>query len=543
MVKKGVTIVLLVTFVLSLAACGGGGSAGSTQVAPAAPESGTNVDIVTSDQVETVEQGEEHYGGIAKQINIGDNAYPYGLPWNSLQNISIGVQRPVFDTLLIQYTRGAYLPALANDYTVSVENEEVVLNLRDDVYFTDGSHFDAEIVKWNFEKIAETGYMNVSIDGIEVRGDYQVAVKMKGGFTNGMVHTLISPSYSMTSKEYYDKVGETYAGENPVGSGPFMVKERTPGVKVEYERNPNYWQPGKPYLDGFEVHQITDVMTQNAAMLSTGPDRIDMISSGNGEQVSILSQSPDLELVFFESGVTTLYPSSINPDSPFAKQEVREAVSFALDRDLISTAFGYGYLKPATQLHLPGWLGHFDDERSYYSFDQAKAKELLAEAGYPDGFSTTLYVGNASQGDLAVALQSMLGDVGIIVELEFPESGRFTELRTVTGWEGLLLGSWLNISVMFSTYELHVDKDYRYYKSTWRPVDEYMPILDAAKATPVLQTEYFQTLGDMFATQMITIPIMNSATTFITNKRIKDAGFGYYGTSTTFRPDLMYIDE
>ena len=545
--KKTILALLVLALLLSLAACGGGSSPAqsspdlspppSTTEMPLPPSSTT---VAVGDMPEELAE-EKEYGGTVRMVVTVDTAYPFGLPWNSAANIATQVQVPFSETLITQYTRGTFIPWLATEWIADVENEEVLLKLRDDVYFSDGSKLTAEVVKWNFDMQIETKAANPSIAGAEVRGEYEVAVKMAGGFSNAVLPLLAARNYGMTSKENYEKVGAERAGEYPVCSGPFILQEKIPGSKVVFEKNPNYWIPGKPYLDNFEYHAITDVMTQTAAMLSKDDkDRIDVLMQNNGEQIQTLLKDPDLEMITYASGHSAIYPSSRNEDSPFAKLEVRQAVAYAIDRQLLADARGFGVLTPATQMIVTGFMGWFDDGRNYYPYDPEKSKALLTQAGYPNGLDSTLFVPQSTDREIAIAVQDMLRQVGINCEMEFPEPGLMTEIRSRRGWEGLLMGGFTNITSMTSTYRTQLDPDYQYNISAWRPVEEMLPIYNASRVTPMLDNDLFQQLHALMADNMVIMPLLSSNTTFIVNRAVRDGGFGYYGLGTIFLPEEIW---
>ena len=543
--KKTISALLVFTLLLCLAACGGSSTPAPTQEAPVLtpPPSTVNVPLPESatSGASAEDTDEKEYGGTVRMITTADTAYPFGIPWNSAANVATQVQVPFSETLLFQYTNGTLIPWLAESWEADVENEEARLKLREDVYFSDGTKLTAEVVKWNFDRSIEEKAANPSIAGVEVRGEYEIAIKMAGGFSNAVLPLLPSRAYGITSKENYEKVGADRAGEYPVCTGPFLLKEKIPGSRVVFEKNPNYWIPDRPYLDTFEFHAITDVMTQTASMLSKDDkDRIDVLMQNNGEQIQLLLQDPDLEMFTYASGYSAIYPSSRNEDSPFAKLEVRQATSLAIDRQLLCDARGFGVLEPAKQMIVNGFMGWFDDGRNYYPYDPVKAKELLAQAGYPDGFDTTFVIASTADKEIPVAIQEMLRQVGINCEMEFNEAGLMTEIRSFRGWEGILYGAFTNITSMTSTYRLQLDPDYQYYISTWRPVEEMLPTYNASRVTPELDAGLFKELHALMADNMTIFPILSANTTFIVNKAVRDGGFGQFGLGTIFRPESVW---
>ena len=483
---------------------------------------------------------DQEYGGMVRVNVTGDIDFNYGLPWLQMQvGGSPYVLVPVSEALLTQEMKGVLTPGLAKECTPDIENKEILFTLRDNVYFSDGSKFNAEAVVWNFERWRESGIVQTSVTGVEARGEYEVAVLMGDGFNNAVPHYYTARSTGMVSKENYEKVGAEVAALHPATTAPFQLKERIPGVKAVFEKNPTYWQDGKPYLDVIECTNINDIMTQNAAILSKGDDAIDVLINPGFEQISKLITDPDLELFTYASGYTSLYPSSRNDDSPFAKFEVRQAVSFALDRELLCKARGFGIATPATQVIVKDYLGYFDDGRNYFPYDQAKAKELLAQAGYPSGFDTTIIAQSTADLDLVVAVQKMLGDVGIRCELQIVEAAIAAEINRVTGWEGLLFTNFTNVVSMPTTYSGFDDR-YANNISVYRPVEKFMDILNASRKTEWFEDSLFQDLNRIFSEEHVVIPMITSNFSYVVRKSVRGGEFGFHGGGTIYLPQELW---
>jgi peptide/nickel transport system substrate-binding protein len=291
-----------------------------------------------------------------------------------------------------------------------------------------------------------------------------------------------------------------------------------------------------------EYVAITDMMVQNAALLSKGADAVDVFSapSANGEQVSVLSADPELTVMVYSGGVSAIYPSSLNEGSPFAIKEVRDAASLAIDRQTLSEARGYGILHPAKQIIVEGYYGYLEDGVNYFPFDPAEAKELLAAAGYPDGFKSTIFSPATADKDTTVAIQSMLSAIGIDCELEFPEPALATQLRSKTGWEGLFLGSFTSLASMPSSYRLQVDPDYVYNISTWRPVDEMMGDYILCRSTPTFENEVFQRLHKLMIDNTVVMPILTAASVYIVRDCIRDGEFSKWAAGTQWMPTEVW---
>ena len=429
MKKKVAAIFLVLCMVFALAACGGSDSNGEQSTTSTSPTSGSSPGA----------SGGPTYGGIMKQVTSAEGSGPIGVPW-SVQALDIFLTFPIMETLFRQLPNAQILPHLAETWSVNDEGTEILIQLRQGVKFHDGSDFNAEIAQWNLTMAQTAGAGTMAAyNSVEVRGEYEIAILIDQ-YTNSTLSNFTGVMYTMISRESYEANGEEWAEQNPVGTGPFKFVEYNRGAYVIYERFDDYWQEGKPYLDGLEIHLLSDIMTQNIALKSTGPDGIDALGSMNGEQIK---EFDDLgyTLLYTNPISLTLMPSHTNPDSPLANILVRQALSHAIDRQSLCDARGFGVWQPAIQYTAPGRGGYVNDPTFGVNgeYNPERARELLAEAGYPDGFTTVLYgEPGMTDRDAGVAIQAMLADVGITASVEFPEAGGYTEIRT-SGWPDAIL--------------------------------------------------------------------------------------------------------
>jgi peptide/nickel transport system substrate-binding protein len=197
-------------------------------------------------------------------------------------------------------------------------------------------------------------------------------------------------------------------------------------------------------------------------------------------------------------------------------------------------ARGFGVLTPADQLIPEGFKGHIEDS-GYTPYDPAKAKELLSQAGYPNGFKTTMYVMSNVDRDIAVAMASMLEAVGIQAALEFPESGAALEMRNVTGWEGLLAFSFTALGNTVDSYYLHYDIYDQFNISAWHPPDLEPAYLEA-RLTEVVEQSWVEKMQRITLDNMAIIPIYFTSTNYMIRSGFYDTGFGKWSTGTVWMP-------
>ncbi|SHI17506.1 extracellular solute-binding protein, family 5 Middle [Sporobacter termitidis DSM 10068] len=548
--KKAIAIVFALVLVFSLFACGTAANTATQSGSPAAPppsgaspaspgetsDAPSTAPAAPVDPLNTDTAGKPT-GGIMRIVCTAEGANPIGVPW-LVFGVDTALLIPVCETLVFERTNGDIVPFLASSYKIDLDNKQVVLDLRQGIKFTDGSDFNADAVVWNLLNDKKANYLSTAVTDVVKLGDYQVGLKFEK-YANDILSALASHSNAVISKASYEKNGEEWAKENPVGTGPFMLKSYTHGASISYTKNSDYWQKGKPYLDGIEYEFIRDVMTQNVAMQSSGEQSIDVLDTTNGEQVATLKQM-GFNVNLMPIGPISLVPSSLDQSSPLSKKEVREAISYCLDRQSIVDARGFDVLTPAYQFIGPAWNGHLPDSYNL-SYNLDKAKELMKQAGYPDGFTTTLYAQPAlADKDAAVAIQSMLGQIGIKAELQFPDSGGYSAIRK-NGWDGLLIQHTRSLTQIVSSFNFYFGKTQMLLSSLWYP-DNMEAAIQEAMTTPDNKTQ-LETLSKMIYDNMLIVPVYNLVDCWIAKANIQGADFTNWGSSTMYLAADAYMTK
>jgi len=337
------------------------------------------------------------------------------------------------DTILKGDNNGNINPNLATEWKLAADLSSITLTLRKGVKFHDGSDWNAVSAKWNIDILinAKVGdYMNFS--SVDIVDDYTIRINLKT-FTNTMLTTLAGTR--VISKAAYDKNGEAWMRLHPVGTGPFKLASFEPQVSLKGVRFDDYWQKGKPYLDGIEFTFISDPMTRSASLQA---GEVEMIG-GDLSKVEYDLQQKGFNIVKGYISVYTLIPDSKNADSPLANPKVREAIDYAIDRDAIVKSLGYGFWSTTYQFALPGTTTY--NESLSRPYDLNKAKQLLAEAGYPNGFKCAFTVNsNVSNRDAATAIQGALSKAGINLDMSIVD-GATAQNYFTGGWRNALLGT------------------------------------------------------------------------------------------------------
>jgi peptide/nickel transport system substrate-binding protein len=434
MKKVWIPIIVISVLLLLLVGCK---SEPSPTATTSAPETTTPVTSVSPTEPGSVTP---QYGGTLRIIQGGD-VMSLGYPPEAGGPETYYQRQPCIEQLVRMNEKGEIVPFLAESYQADPANLTVTFTLRKGVKFHDGSLLDAEVCKWNLDQLmagSTTSIDFVYVASIIVVDDYTVQVKFKQ-WDSTFVRVMAWDA-SMISQSSFEKNGKEWAIDNPVGTGPFKLVNFQRDVSKEFDRFDDYWQPGKPYLDKIVINIIADPMTQIASFLK-GED--DIISVLNPTDAVTLRNEPGVVVSTAKvAGGTTqaLVGDSINPESPFAKLEVRQAISYAIDRQAIVDTIYKGYAITASQMGLPSHWSYNPDIVAY-PYDIEKARQKMIDAGYPDGFETTIYFRNDKvYQDLFTAVQGYLAEIGIKSTLQPLELGKFFDMIYATGFpEGTMM--------------------------------------------------------------------------------------------------------
>jgi peptide/nickel transport system substrate-binding protein len=350
---------------------------------------------------------------------------------------------PVIERLNQWDEKGNPIPVLAENWKGDPVNKTITWYLRKGVKFHDGTDWDAEACRWNLQLQIDTKSLpdGPYVKSLEVIDKY--TIKM---YLTEYTRLLTQENYGwamMVSPTAFNKAGggdieksKEWARKNSVGTGPFKVVDFKRDAFIKYERNDNYWRKGMPYLDGMELRFIPDPMTASAMMEAKEADA--------WHDVAFVRNVLDLEqkgfkVVWGPGMFWAILPNSNDPKSPFANKKVREAIEYALDRPAIAKMVGYGKYEPLHQIAPSKWPGYVPgyNPRPY---NPDKAKKLLAEAGYPNGFKTAMLATEWMR-DGATAIKSYLEAVGIDARLDIADMGRYFGAVFGTGWSDLVFAA------------------------------------------------------------------------------------------------------
>ena len=345
---------------------------------------------------------------------------------------------PVIERLAEWDENGNMVPVLTTGWDIDVDAMTITWYLQEGIKFHDETDFNAEAVKWNFQQGIDTNSLTDGqyVESMEVVDDYTLTMHLTS-FSWMMIENYgLSPIISPTA---YESSGATeeerieWARLNAVGTGAFTVSEFMRDDHISFVKNPNYWQEGLPYFDAIEIRYIPDPMVA-AATLEAG--EADVWLGANTVQNILDLQEKGFNINWGPGMFVTLLPDSSDPESILAIKEVREAIEYALDRPAIAEMLGQGLYEPLCQMASNTWPGYVEgyDPRPY---NPDRARELLEAAGHPAGFTIKI-MATSPNSDAVAALQSFLGEVGIIVEPDIADLGRYFGAVFGTGWTDLV---------------------------------------------------------------------------------------------------------
>lgn len=424
------------------------------------------------------ETAEPKYGGVLRYASHNTTSTPGYTPENT-NNASLIFLNTAYESLTYYNEAGEIIPRLATEWVTDPEEPSITWTLREGVKFADGTDFNAEAVKINIEEYQKCERNETAnVASCEVIDDYTIKMTLNSWNSSTLESVGFFVYYmSPAALEDVDALRNSSCG-----TGAFQVTEFNPGVSVKYAKNESYWQEGKPYLDGVEIY-VVDEPTTRASAFEAG--EYDIILMNNLTVANDLINSGKYEMEKNVSGQglvsTGLIPNSAL-EGPFQDPLVRRAMCYAIDTQALSDAFGYGLLQTMTQWAAPGTVTE-DPELNAITYDPEKAKELLAEAGYPDGFDTTLTT-DAGNKDYFTAAANMLTEVGIRCQVNLVDESAQVNLYSTGTWEGIM-GHFASIAPDLGLYMgRHLDKDGAFYAAGIQHPDDHMELLEKIRTAP-----------------------------------------------------------
>src|SRR5499427_1378546 len=311
------------------------------------------------------------------------------------------------------------MPDLAKSWDVLEDGRTYIFHLQEGVQFHDGTAFDAQVAKWNIDRIRDPEVKAwvrpyyEDIDQVEVVDTSTLRVRMKE--PSGALPMALAGYFQgipMVSPQAVQKYGEDWK-RHPVGTGPFMMQEWIPGQHVLLVKNPHYFKPGLPYLDALEFRIMKDPLTVTTA-LRTG--EIDLIARVPMQQVALLERSAGITVVTGPAMIPTVALLNLRV-KPFDDVRARRAVGgYGLDRAEIARVAFQGRAQALVSVLPPG-VPDAVDLNEMYPYKPDEAKRLLKELGYdakhPLQFTILISNLDATMADIAALIKNQMAKIGV----------------------------------------------------------------------------------------------------------------------------------
>jgi peptide/nickel transport system substrate-binding protein len=479
----------------------------------------------------------DKYGGTWKTALYAGPASPIGYPPESA-NDAFQAASPVMESMYKTQKDGSLTPKLATNWDIDPAAATITFHLRKNVKFSDGSDFNASVAKWCWDLEAAVR-RTPNIKSIDVLDDYTLRVNLVT-FRNTDVTGFDGGQYAIFSKASFDKNGLDYTRSHPIGTGPFLFDQYVKDSKITFTRNPNYWDPVLPYLDKLEMVVVPEETVRKLLF-----ERGDICQFGPSSQLApdMLKDKNKYTVMSATGGTYGLVPDSANPSSPFAKLQVRQAISYAIDREAIASGIGRGILKPAYQLY-PGNPINALPEGSYLKteYNVAKAKQLLVDAGYTNGFKASIHIfTQAVNKDYITAIVNMLAAVNITIEATSPDGGKYQEYRS-KGWNNAMLAhGFANLAANPNNISAwYLPENNVTFPSLKRP-DGFYTALNASMATPTVDPVKVKAAYKYLADDLTIIPYAEDTTYTFYTIGAHDDGAQLY-QAPIFAPELAWLE-
>ncbi len=425
----------------ALAGCGGSQSAPTT-AAPtqaAAGEAATEASGSKDTQPAATETAKEAPGaaeaGGSLVIAIPQTHGTFFMPQSTSTADRFGAQ-PVLESLGRADSEGNYYPWLAEEFITDADKLTFTIKLREGVTFTDGSDCNAEVVAWNIQQYIDNGKASEigTPKSINVVDDLTVEIQYDSWANNW--DNVIGDIY-ICSKAAYDANGEEWCKTHAVGTGPFLLESFIADNKITYTKNENYRLEGLPYLDKLEIDMITDTNTMMSALLNK---EVGVAMKFENEAVINAIKQAGFESIGQRNAncadIKHIIWNSKNPDHPMGDLKVRQAIMHAIQWDDVAKALSGG-MGEATPLFCTSDSWAYSPDAEFYEYNLDTAKQLLAEAGYPNGFETTIYTKSADN-DTSTAFQAILAQIGIQAKVEVLDKSALDAMQKEDDIDGFI---------------------------------------------------------------------------------------------------------
>ncbi len=372
-------------------------------------------------------------GGMVRMSLADSDATSFD-PIVPFDNMSIWTMLHMYDQLVRVGKDGLSVePDAADSWKISADGKSWTLHIRDGVTFADGTPVTAADAKFTLERAAskDSNFEDnfALIDHAVATDPHTLVVILKKPSASFLAYASLYAA-SIVPEKMVNAQGKGF-WEHPVGSGPFVLTEWVKNDHIALKRNPHYWQKPYPYLDGLRFDVLTD---DNTRMLKFRSGELDIATNVPPNQVESLKKVKGVAVKLFPQ-MRYDYIYYNHARKPINDIRVRRALNYATDRQAILKSVLFGYGQAAASM-LPPML-YWNDQLKPYPFDVAKAKSLLQEAGYGNGFSIEILVvaGDNQASQIATILKDEYGAIGVDLKVTVLEAGTIRARRKAADFD------------------------------------------------------------------------------------------------------------
>lgn len=437
-------------------------------------------------------------------------------------NPNMSMLRLTFNTL-IEYDHETLepLPSLAKSWTFSDGDATIELKLRDDVKYHDGRAFEASDVIATLESLqrddvsSQLKHVANLITDMEAIDDHTVRITLEHAVSN------VFDLFVMTPIIDGEAIDDLFEGKSFNGTGPFKVDSYTPGQGLKLSKNDDYWVEGLPYLDGVDITFVRDSQSMLSS-LKSGQSHLALDMAPL--DASSIKSDPNYELVEADAHDSTYYVASNVTVPLLSDEKVRQAISYAIDRERILDQVLGGIGTVTSLPWSPASPAYDEDLVNHFTYDPAKSKELLEEAG-AIGESVSLYYNSGFGPNAAIAeiVQYDLKEAGLDVKVEPQQAAEFQTNLQGGGLKGLFInghgfGHVSPVTLVKGAFPFNADKNASSFDN-----EEYKDLANRlwVETDPEKLAELHQEINEFFLEQQFVNDLVTSSHTYAITSKLK----------------------
>ncbi len=489
--KKIMFVISIIMVISMLAACGPKTPAAPATAAPATAAPATAAPATAAPATAAPATAAPAAAGIFPKIVVAVSGDPSNLgPWVAMSMGRIGVLTTMYEYLFYQV--GPELtPFIAKSYE-KVDAKTYRVTIFENVTDSAGNHITAADVAYSYNTGMTLGNLRPLGDLASVTSvsDYVIDFVTKEDLGGGGIEILVEAP--IVSQKAYEASPDQMATK-PITTAAYVLTDYVPGSSLTFERRADYWQKDptqSPIVAKANVQtavfQIITEPAQHTVALQTGTAEIS--TSVPGSDVSLFDGKPEFTVLRKMDNLTQVLAFNGTAGHPFTSKELRQAVSYAIDKKALCDAVSPGACNPSHDIGNSNFIGYLTkwDTEPYYEFDLAKAKELYAASGAPAGLTVTLLAQSQppSTGLVCQVIQADLEALGIKVNIAQVDPPVFNTEKTDPAKWDLSLDAAAGGDYVFSPWQLMFDQNrYNGTTSNWFKDDQLQTLMDAAAAT------------------------------------------------------------